>query len=95
MVKGFADVGMELRLNPSGLMSVNRERDEWRMVTQLQEQVEGAFVLNCMDWFIVDAAVYGGVGLDEFVIGLDGGEGGGRRATSVDYRGFREMYKQA
>lgn len=90
MVAGFAEVGDQLRLNPSGLKSKDGKREGWRMVINQQMQVEGAFVVNCVDWDLIDAGVYGGIGLDEF--GITVGEEG--RAIGVESRGFRGVYER-
>ncbi|KFY97341.1 hypothetical protein V500_02107 [Pseudogymnoascus sp. VKM F-4518 (FW-2643)] len=86
IISAFRAVGYQVRLNPSGLVSKKGTKEGWRVVLTEEPAVDGAFVEECVNWFDVAGMVFGGVGLDEFVISLSEDR---TKAVGVEARGWR------
>lgn len=91
VVSAYRAEGLQVRLNPSGLVSNKGTKEGWRVLLTEEPVVDGAFVGECVDWFGVGATVLGGVGLDEFVISLSGDR---TKAVGVEARGWRVGYER-
>ena len=70
---------------PTGLSSKNGTLVGWRAVYEVFPSFNdlGAFSANCATWGSVDFLVYGGVGVDEFLFGMNVG---GTEAVSIEPR---------
>lgn len=88
---GFGATGIQIRLNPSGLVSKGGARIGLRSVLTRKPVPEGAFVSNCVDWFSVGGTPIGGVSLDEFVVKVNAD---GTRAVEIEARGWRVAYSR-
>jgi len=78
------------RLYPTGLKSGNRIGFRAVFETLPYPEEEGILSAKCVTWFDVDSEVYGGVGLDEFILEVDRAGS----AEGVEVRGLRKVLKR-
>lgn len=89
LLAGIYGANTTARLYPTGLATTTLNgtvSSAWRAVYQVLPQTRdpGPFSSNCISWFTLDGAIYGGVGLDEFLFTVVGGRAVGLQTRVLD-----------